>query len=179
MFSQRLVDSKIQKSSRYFDKTVIFCWCECAAGAKRRRRQAPEAPSAAGAKRRRRQAPQAPSAAGAKRCRRQAPQAPSAAGAKRRRRQAPLALSAAGAASAADNKRRRRLAPQACCNMAHNRKLVAQAQRGSRALTRRGVCMCSITRRGKATVKCVCVYVCIYVYYRVKLCKSCPHKFSR
>jgi hypothetical protein len=59
----------------------------------------------------------------AARRRRRAPEAPSAGGAKRRRRQAPEAPSAAGA-------KRRSMVP--------GRKLVARAQRGSRALTRRG-----------------------------------------
>ena len=48
---------------------LFVCRCKCAAGAKRRTRQAPQVPSAAG-----------PSAAGAKRRRLQVPQAPSAAG---------------------------------------------------------------------------------------------------
>ena len=146
MFSQRLVDSKIQKTSRSLLTKPVFFF----AGA-----NATLEPSTAGAKRRRRQALQAPSAASAtvaKRYRCQAPQVTSAAGAKCRRSQVPQAPSAAG------SKCRRRQAPQACCSMAPNRKLVAQAQRGSRAFTRRGVYMCSITRRGKATVKCVWIY---------------------
>ena len=130
MFSQRLVDSKIQKNNRFVTRTVfVFATgakCLRAAGAKRCRRQAPQACCS--------MAPNRKLVAQAQRgSRALAPHCDT--GAKRRKRQAPQATSAAGA------KRRRRQAPQACCSMAPNRKLVAQAQRRSRALTRRGVYM--------------------------------------
>jgi hypothetical protein len=103
LFSQRLVDSKIKTNSRFSEKkNRCFCWCDT--GAKRRRHQAPKAPSAAGAKRRRRAA---------------------------------VWLTTGSS--------------------------WPKRSEGSRALTRRGVYMCSITRRGEATVKCVCVCVCVCV----------------
>ena len=52
------------------------------------------------------------------------------------------------------------------------RKLVARAQRGSRAYTRRGVYMCSITRRGRRALSvymCICVYVCICICVCVRV----------
>ena len=55
------------------------------------------------------------------------------------------------------------------------RKLVARAQRVSRAFTRRGVYMCSITQRGRRPLSvyvcmCVCVYVCMCVCVYVCMC---------
>ena len=120
-----------------------------ATGAKRHRHQASQAQSAAGAKRRRRQAPQAPSAAGTKRRRRQAPQAQSAAGAKRRRRQAPQAPSVTG------TKRRRRQAPR------HGSRQEARGPSAARVTSAhpQGSIYLFDHPEGKATVKCVCVYV--------------------